>query len=142
MIESQASKFAPAMIPASIAGGATVTPIIIDTDGFSYATLNVFFGLVGANGVTTCKWQESVNADGSSATDIPNAAFTGIVDASDGGCYRGFLKLGGARKRYLRLSLVNGATNATLAAAWADLSQANQTPDSASERGLAAQFIV
>lgn len=142
MIEAQETKFVPVLAPVSVAGGATATSLIVDTDGFSYASLYAFFGLIGANGVATLKWQESDNADGSSASDITGAAFDALVDADDGKAYGGFLALGAGRKRYLKIVMTIGATNAALASAFAILSRANEMPNTAAERGLGAQFIV
>lgn len=142
MIEAQNTKFVPVLAPISVAGGATATSLIVDTAGFNYVSLYAFFGLIGANGVATLKWQEDDAADGNTATDIAGASFSALVDADDGKCYGGFMALGGTRKRYLKIFMTIGATNATLASAFAILSKANEAPDTATERGLAAQFVI
>ena len=143
MIEAQKYKFAPFTAPISVTG-ATATSLIVDTLGYSYVDVIAFFGLIGAAGVTALKVQEDDAADGNTATDITGATFTGIlpVDADDGKAFSCKFPLGAGRKRYLKLVLVNGATNATLASAFAILSRANEVPDTAAERGIEHEVIL
>ena len=144
MIEAQKYKFAPLLAPISVAGGATATSLVVDTLGFSYADIWVFFGLVGANGVATLKVQESDASNGSGATDIAGANFSDTlpVDADDGKAFSAKIPLGAGRKRYLVIALVNGATNATLASAFALLHRADVVPNTAAERGIEHELVI
>lgn len=139
MIEAQLAKYTQALAPISVAGGATATVNEIDTVGFDYAEFIVCLGLVGANGITTLKVQES-DVSGSGQADITGASFTAPVDADDNkvGIVRLDLR---KRKRYLTPVVVNGATNASVLGILVRLSRAEQSPDSAAERGATLQEL-
>lgn len=139
MFDLQRCKFAKVLAPISVAGGATATCTEVDTKGFRAGAFYVFSGLVGANGISA-KWQES-DTSGSGGVDITGATHTSLVDADDGIAVVTFLDLRG-RKRYITLVSVDGATNASLLAAFALLYRAEESPDSASERGVQEQLFV
>lgn len=142
MIEAQKYKFAPFTAPISVTG-ATATSLIVDTLGFSYVDVIAFFGLIGAAGVTALKVQEDDASDGNTATDIPEATFTGIlpVDADDGKAFSCKIPLGAGRKRYLKLVMTVGA-NASLVSAFALLHRADEVPNTAAERGIEHEVIL
>jgi hypothetical protein len=140
MIDAQAAKYLVALAPISVAGSATATTVEIDTIGFDYAEFLIQSGLVPATGVATIKLQES-DAAGSGQADITGGGFTALVDADDGKILGAFIDLKG-RKRYLTLVITNGATNATLLSSIVRLSRAEQTPASATARGLKEQLFI
>jgi len=141
MNPAQTAKFAPILAPISVAGGATATSLVVDTLGFSHGAFYAFFGLIGANGITACKFQEA-DTSGGSYTDISGADIGALTDSDDGECHGGTIKFGAGRKRYIKIVLTNGATNASLCSAFALLYGANEVPNSATERGLSSQFTV
>lgn len=140
MFDLQRCKFVTVLAPISVAGGATATCVEVDTKGFRAGAFLIQSGLVGANGVTTLKWQES-DTSGSGGVDISGAAHTALVDANDGINLATFMDFRG-RKRYITLVLTNGATNASLLSSVAILYRAEESPDSATERGLLEQKFV
>ena len=140
MIEAANAKYLQALAPISVAGGAGATTTEIDTLGFDYAEFIICLGLVGANGITTVKVQES-DVAGSGQVDITGTSFTAPVDADDnkiGICRLDLRK----RKRYLTLVVTNGATNASVLGALVRLSRARQVPDTATDRGATLQELV
>lgn len=142
MIEAQKYKFVPLVAPISVTG-APATSLVVDTLGFSYVDVIAFFGLIGAGGVTALKVQESDLSNGGSATDIPEATFTGIlpVDADDGKAFSCKIPLGAGRKRYLVIVMTVGA-NASLVSAFALLHRADEVPNTAAERGIEHEVIL
>jgi hypothetical protein len=144
VIEAQKYKFSRLLAPISLAGGASATSIIVDTLGFSYADVVVFFGDINASGVTVLKIQEDDAVGGGSATDIPGATFADAlpVNADDNGAFSVKFPLGAGRKRYLKLVLTNAATNITLASAFVLLHRADEVPNTIAERGLADEIIL
>lgn len=140
MFDLQRTKIAKVLAPISVAGGATATCTEVDTKGFRAGAFYILTGLVGANGVTTLKWQES-DTSGSGGVDISGASHTALVDADDGIQLCTYMDFRG-RKRYITLVLTVGSTNACLLAAYAILYRAEESPDSASERGVQEQLFV
>lgn len=140
MFDLQRAKIVKVLAPISVAGGATATCTEVDTKGFRAGAFFTGTGLVGANGVTTLKWQES-NTSGSGGVDITGATHTALVDADDGIQVATYLDFRG-RKRYITLVAINGATNASLLSAYAILYRAEEAPDSASERGVQEALYV
>src|SRR5262245_32382523 len=112
MFDLQRCKFQTVLAPISVAGGATATCVEVDTKGFRAGAFLIQAGLLGANGVTVLKWQES-ETSGSGGVDITGAGHTALVDADDGKNYATFLDFRG-RKRYITLVLTVGSTNACL----------------------------
>lgn len=140
MFDLQNCKFVTVLAPISVAGGATATTIEIDTKGFRAAALLIQSGAVGANGVTVLQWTESDTA-GSGHANIGGAGHTALVDANDGVNVCAFLDLR-KRKRYINAIITIGSTNACLLSALAILYRAEESPNSASERGLLEQLFV
>lgn len=143
MIHAQNVKYAPIINPVSLSS-ATATSLIVDTRGFSYADVVIQLG-AAAGVISVLKLQEDAAADGNTAVDITGAAFTGSDlpgTSSDGDVLSIKLPLGGVRERYLKLVVTESGTGATLIGAMVHLSQANEAPDTATLRGLAAEVIL
>lgn len=141
MITGQASKFVSITPPAAIIDNASATTASVDTKGFDYAVISVYFGAMDI-AVTAMKLQES--DDDSTYADITGATFAGSYPSAtdDNKCFRFFVDLRG-RKRYLDLVLTLGDGAAgTYVTAWAELSRAEQAPYDATTRGLGGQVIV
>lgn len=143
MLDLQNVKFVPVIPPISVAGGANATVVtVVDTKGFRAAALMIRAGALGANGVTTLVWQESHESNGANAVNITGANHTALVDADDNKVLCTFLNNLGNRRRYLVPLITVGSTNACLLAADAVLYRAEETPNTAAERGLAEQKFV
>jgi hypothetical protein len=143
MLDLQSAKFVNVVPPISVAGGANATVVtVVDTKGFRAAALRVVSGLLGANGVSTIVWQESHEATGANAVNITGANHTALVDANDNTIICTFLNNLGNRRRYLVPLITVGSTNACLLAADAILYRAEETPNTATERGLLEQKFV
>src|SRR5262245_51683467 len=140
MFDLQRCKIAKVLAPISVTGGANATCTEVDTKGFRAGAFYVVSGLVGANGVATIKWQES-NVSGSGGVDITGASHTALVDADDGIQLCTYMDFRG-RKRYITAIITNGASNASLLAAYAILYRAEEAPDTAAERGVQEQLFV
>ena len=131
-------RVAKVLAPISLSGGATATTTEVDTVNvgvkYNQATVYIMSGLVGANGVSTLKVQEG-DTSGGSYTDITGASFTALADADDNiivACDIDLRK----RKRYLNVVITNGATNASVMCAWCELTRAEETPSSKTQRGV------
>jgi hypothetical protein len=142
MLDLQNAKFVSALAPISVAGGANATMTVIDTKGFRACALIIQSGAVGANGVATIQWQESHESNGANAVNITGASHTALVDANDNINLATFINLLGNRRRYLTAIITNGSTNASLLSALAILYRAEETPNTATERGLLEQKFV
>jgi hypothetical protein len=143
MLDLQSCKFVNVVPPISVAGGANATVVtVVDTKGFRAAALRVIAGLTGANGVTVIQWQESHEATGANAVNIAGANHTALVDANDNVIICTYVNLLGNRRRYLLPLITVGSTNACLLAADAILYRAEETPNTAVERGLLEQKFV
>jgi hypothetical protein len=143
MLDLQSAKFVNVVPPISVAGGANATVVtVVDTKGFRAAALRVVSGLLGANGVSTIVWQESHESNGANAVNITGANHTALVDANDNTIICTFLNNLGNRRRYLVPLITVGSTNACLLAADAILYRAEETPNTATERGLLEQKFV
>jgi hypothetical protein len=140
MFDLQRCKIAKVLAPISVAGGANATCTEVDTKGFRAGAFFIMTGLVGANGVTTLKWQES-DTSGSGGVDITGASHTALVDADDGIQLATYMDFRG-RKRYITAIITNGSTNASVLSAYAILYRAEETPDSATERGVQEALYV
>lgn len=142
MHDLQNCKFVAALPPISVAGGANATMTVVDTKGFREAALVIQAGLLGANGVATIQWQESHESNGANAVNITGASHTALVDANDNINICTYLNLLGNRRRYLTAIITIGSTNACLLSALAILTRAEETPNTAAERGLLEQKFV
>lgn len=146
MISGGNSKFVNALGAISVNGAATCN--VIDTAGYDRCTIIVNFGAIGAADLTVLKVTEAdVAASGTALTngaDVVGTRFTTDADAfgttvtfpgnSDDGLLVAFEIDLRARKRYLLLALTTGA--ATLVAATAILSRAENDPVTATQRGV------
>jgi hypothetical protein len=143
MLDLQNAKFVSVVPPISVAGGANATVVnVVDTKGFRAAVLKIQAGALGANGVATIVWQESHESNGANAVNITGANHTALVDANDNITIATFINLLGSRRRYLVPLITVGSTNACLLAAEAILYRAEETPNTATERGLLEQKFV
>jgi hypothetical protein len=131
--------------PAAIVDNAAFATATIDRRGFNALRIVVFLGAIDI-AVAAFKLRESNSSDMTGATDVPDADFS-IAPATlpaatdDNKLFAIFVNLKG-RKRDLDLSLTGGDGAAgTFAAAWADLADAEEVPDSAADRGFAQELI-
>ena len=137
MKNMQNVKFAAAVVPQSL-NAATGTSTAVDTLGYSYATCVVHLGSLTL-AATACKWQ-SCDTSGGVYVDIPGAAFTTLPTALDDfGFFAVYVNLQGLGK-FLKVVFTAGAA-ATLVTAFVILSEANETPNTATERGLVQQLF-
>lgn len=141
MIQAQNVRVEQIIQPVSVSSSSTATSLIVDTQGFNYGDVQIAVGAITGS-FTVLKLQEDDASDGNTATDITDAAITGSDlpgATSDGDVLSIKLPLGGNRKRYLKL--VATASN-TVFGATVQLSRANEAPNTATERGLAAEVIL
>lgn len=134
----QNAKFGKGINPVD-STGATTDGTTFDTLGFNYAVCVLSVGNIAANS-SACKIQES--DDDSTWADVSGGGFTAPTAAAGDNTIRAcFLPLGGSRKRYLRVTITGGAGATLVSAVWI-ASRANQSPNSATERGLTEQVFV
>lgn len=117
-----------------------VTCAIIDTLGFDFATFVLYLGATDI-ALTVCKLTESDDSGMSGATDVTGGNFatspaTLPSATDDNKFFVWYCNLKGARKRYLQLAITvgNGSLGA-YSSAWAELSRASQSPNTAAKRG-------
>jgi len=139
MIYLQNNKTAVVAAPQSV-NSAAVTTTTIDTLGFNYLVVEFSLGAVGS-AATVFKLTES-DTSGSGYSDI--SAFTAsgstgnsrLPQTGDANTViKYFVNLAG-RKRYIKPEMTTGTT--TLIAIKGELTRANQSPDSNTERGVSA----
>lgn len=140
-------KFVGVTPPAAIVDNAAFTTAAIDTLGFAYAEIFVYFGAMDI-AATVLKVQESNASDMTGATDITgtrvgtDANDTGSTSTlpsatSDNTVFKFEIDLRG-RKRYLDVLLTGGdGTAGTYCTVFALLSRGAQVPTTASEKGVA-----
>lgn len=147
-------KLVQAISPVSI-NGAAATSNVIDRSGFNYLEFIVQFGSIGAN-VATLKVQESdAISSGTALNGGVDVVGTRVgTDAKDDGAasalpvaatdnnknWKFEIDLKG-RKRYLQVQVTAGA-GATLVAGLAKVSQAENVPTLAADKGAAAVMRV
>jgi hypothetical protein len=143
MFGLQNCKYLNVTPPAAIVDNAAFGTATIDTIGYRALAVIVQLGALDI-AIAAMKLQESDAANMSGATDIPGADFsvaplTLPSATADNGLYAIFVNLVG-RKRYIDLSLTGGdGATGTFASVLAILDRAEETPNTAAERGL-AQF--
>lgn len=143
MLDLQNAKFVTVVPPISVNGGANATVVnVIDTKGFRAAALRVNSGLLGANGVATIVWQESHESNGANAVNIAGANHTALLGTNDNITICTFVNLLGNRRRYILPLITIGSTDACVLSADAILYRAEETPNTAAERGLLEQKFV
>jgi hypothetical protein len=143
--------------PAARVNNASVTTNVIDTFGFNKVEIQVILGDLDI-ALTNLRLQESDVATNattlSSPTDIPGTIFGTSIDpdtgvaavlptaTDDNKIYKFFVDCAG-RKRYIDpLITVGNGTAGAFVTVIANLSNANETPTSAAERGAAVNLIV
>lgn len=132
--------------PGAIVDNAAFTTDVIDTKGFRKARIVVGLGALDI-ALAAMKLSQSDASDMGSAADISGADFsvaplTLPADDADNKLYAIHVDLRG-KKRYMDLSLTGGnGTNGTYAVAWVDLYDAEEFPNSATERGFAQEAFV
>ncbi len=145
MINAQNTKFVGITPPGVIIDNASATTASIDTQGFNYMEVFVYFGAMDI-AATAVKLQTS-DTDGSYAdltgavygtsTDISGSTSSLPSATSDNTCFKFEVDLRG-KKRYfdLVLTLGDGAAG-TYVTAWAQLSRGDNVATTASGRGFA-----
>lgn len=132
--------------PGAIVDDAAFTTDIVDTKGFRKARFVVGLGALDI-ALAALKLQESDASNMASAGDVTGADFSvsplTLPSADDDNkLYAIHVDLRG-KKRYMDLSLTGGnGSNGTYAVAWVDLYDAEEMPNSATERGFAQEAIV
>lgn len=142
MISTQNCKFVNVTPPAAIVDNASYTTNEIDTLGYDYCTIICSLGATDI-AMAALKVQES-DTSGSGYADITGATFASALPSAtdDNKMYAFYIPLQG-RKRYLDLVATAGdGTTGTFMSAIAILSRAEQTPSSATARGLGGQVIL
>lgn len=126
------------LFPIDTTGATTVSTTAFDTatlgGGINSVLAVAITGNVAADMtgllVTECE------TSGGTYTTVTGAAFTSpTAAAGDNKAYAALIPMGGLRKRYLKISATGGA-GATLVCGLILGERANQTPSSATERGL------
>ncbi len=119
------------------ANGTTATDTEVDTLGYDY-----LFVLIGVGNIAADTDVLTINeSDTASQTGDVIVTFTDLLATGGDGTQVGaFIDLRG-RKRYISLVLDVGAA-ATLICAYGLLYRSNESPNTATERGLAEQFII
>jgi hypothetical protein len=145
MRQGLAQKFVNVTSPGAIVDNAAFTTATIDTKGFAFLTIVVVLGALDI-ALAAFKLRESDDSGMSGAADVDGADYSTdstLPSASaDNNLYAIHVNLSG-RKRYLDLSLTGGDGSAgTYAAVIAVLSDAQEAPNSATERGFTDELIV
>lgn len=149
MIENQNQKIVVLTPPAAIVDNAVFPTATLDTLGWDYCTIYCLFGAMDI-AMSALKVQESDNSGMSGAADITGLVFgtSALADStttsslpgatSDNTVFAFDISLIG-RKRYLDVSATGGdGTTGTYLTVLAVLSRGSESPNNASERGLAA----
>lgn len=128
--------------PGAIVDDAAFTTATVDTKGFRHLRLLVHFGAMDI-AMVALKAQESDDSGMSGAADISGAVggtdFTLPSATADNQFGAINIDLRGGRKRYIDLVATGGnGTAGTYMTAFAILSNPEEAPNSASERGLEA----
>jgi len=141
MITASTKKYVAITPPAAIVDAASYTTTSVDTKGFKKCRIVAFIGATDI-AMTALKVQES--DDNSSFADITGATFTTLPSATNDNTFWAIdINMDGSRKRYLDLVATAGDGAAgTYLAAWAELSGAEEMPNSSSEQGLADHVTV
>lgn len=146
MQDLQAVKTVAVTSPGPIVDDAAFTTNTVDTKGFKKARFVVMLGALDI-AVAAFKLRESDDSGMSGATDVSGADFsvsplTLPAATDDNNLFAIFVDLRG-RKRYLDVSLTGGnGSTGTYAAAWCDLYDAYEMPNSAAERGMSQEAKV
>jgi len=139
MINMQKVSYSLTLPPQSINGTDTLSTAV-DTLGYNYATFIFLYGASTAD-MEHLEIQECDTSGGSYAAITGSAVSVMPTSTDDNKLWVWQIQLGGSRKRYLKIRVDPGAA-ATLVAAVAELSRANQSPNTATEYGTAVAPIV
>lgn len=132
--------------PAAIVDNSAFTTDTIDSLGFRKMRIVVGLGALDI-ALSAFKLQNSDASNMGSATDVSGADFSvsplTLASATDDNkLYAIYVDCRG-KKRYFDVSLTGGdGATGTYAAAWVDLYDAEETPDTATERGFAQEAFV
>jgi hypothetical protein len=132
--------------PGAIVDNAAYTTAAIDTKGFAHLTIIVHFGAMDI-AMAALKAQESEASDMTGAADITGTvggtAFTLPSATADNQFWAIHIDLKGQRMRYIDLVATGGdGTAGTYLTAFAILSRAQESPNSAAERGFTTEVFV
>lgn len=138
--------------PQAIVDNTSWTTATIDTIGYGFCVINVYFGAMDI-AMAAMKVQESDDSGMSGAADVTGLVFgtsandTGSTSAlpsatDDNKFFSFFISLPG-RKRYLDLVATGGdGTAGTYMTAWAELWRAADAPRTAAEAGYSQRLCV
>ena len=147
MHSEQTDKFFSITPPAAIVDNASLTTATIDTLGFNYCRVFVYYGAMDIAS-TALKIQESDDSGMSGAADVTGLVYGTSSDIAgstsalpsatdDNKCFSFEIELKG-RKRYLDLVATMGdGTTGSYVTAFALLSRASDVPVTKTERGFA-----
>lgn len=151
MIATQAQKVVGVIRPQAIkddtefVGSKGSTPVTIDAAEFDYLDVYVMLGATDIKMATMKLWESDTDFSGAAVTG-GNFGSPDILPTSDDDnkFFAWHVNLNnGSRKRYYQVELVPGnGSSGTFAVCWAVLSRAKALPDTAAERGLAAELFV
>jgi hypothetical protein len=146
MIEAMKQKTVAVTNPGAIVDNAAFTTATIDTRGYAFLTVIVILGALDV-ALAALKLRESNASDMSGAVDVVGADFS-VAPATlpaatdDNNLFAIQVTLKG-RKRYVDLTMTGGDGAAgTYATVIAQLSQAAESPASASDRGFTQELVV
>ena len=139
MIDLQNCKFVNALSPQSI-NGTDTDGNAIDMKGYAYLCLVYQTGAVGAADFDALQVKEC-ETSGGSYTAITGTAMTAPTQSNDDVVWAWFIPWNGQRKRYAKINANPGAA-ATLMSAVAILGRAEQSPATATERGLVQNIVL
>jgi hypothetical protein len=119
------------------------------TDGIAFdtRTLNGTGSVACIVSIGNCAGTTSVfkiqhSEDGSTNWgDVTGGGFTALTASSDNTLYGAFIPCDGTYRRYFRVSITSSAAAMLVSAIWIGANN-NQSPSSASERGLTEQLII
>ena len=132
--------------PAAIVDNAAFTTDTIDSLGFRKMRIVIGLGALDI-ALAAFKLQNSDASNMGSATDVSGADFSvsplTLASATDDNKLYAIHVDCRGKKRYFDVSLTGGdGATGTYAAAWVDLYDAEETPDTATERGFAQEAFV
>lgn len=137
-IEFQNIAFRKACNPVDAASGA-ITPVSLDTRTVQANYIGILIAIGNITAASTV-FEVKESADDSSYSSITGLAFTALSGTSDNTLYCGGFPLGGVRKRYFQLQATFSGT-ALISAQWLCM-RLNQTPSTATERGVVEQLFI
>lgn len=146
MKHAQNAKIVAITPPGVILDNTSPTTNVVDTKGFGYMVVTVFLGAMDI-AMTALKLQQA-NVAASSTALTSGADVSGCVGGTDftlptatddNGFVKFFVDLVGKKRYFDLIATVGDGAAGTYFAAWAELYQAQDTPDTATERGLTYQ---